>query len=753
MALIPLLESSPDVEIVAIHATQPEVARERFSSLGRAAGERFSDRLVEDASALCDWPGLSVVIDAALETPFRERFPDADENLQVVSPLTARLLWGYGPAARERQGELLQALREIVESVNLTVDGEHLFARVLEIAIGVLGADGGSIMLLDRERQGLRLRAAVGVEPELWEKINVPLGHGIAGKVADDARPLRVRGKADPSQFRIVRERFDVEDALCVPLVHEGTALGVLNLHHSSHRDAFSEGDLAFTDELAKASAQIIARAEEHRNLRRQARRYELVAEVRRCLSEGRPLEARMASLCDLLARRLGGGIANLYLAEPETNELRLAATSLAGGAFLSEIRIGFGEGLDGRAAASRRPILMREEDGALAFVALPMLSAGDLVGVLSVQAGSRNPGSAHLGPGRAAEETLQEIVAAAADEIAQAWRERRMASRATKAGAINEAGIRLISARELSEVSRLATASGALILEADHAVLRLEDVESGRYVIRSYYGSAERGDQEQLFGLDKQVSVRVLRDRSPLLVHRLGQDDDFDPGDSGVRSILAAPLLHEGRVLGTLCMYDKMAPDQFYPGHFASDDLDVLTRYARYVERAVSNAIYYGRSRAQNNFDESTGLPNAEYLIRRIDQEITRARGRVDAFIIATCRIENLSELRGASDAAHAERVVQRTAESLREHLRDFDVLARTGDDEFTALIPDPGPLPDDSISDLARAIAEDVVKDVELNRPTRVNLVFGHAMRSRPDEGREAVIQRSREPRIRMI
>ena len=37
------------------------------------------------------------------------------------------------------------------------------------------------------------------------------------------------------------------------------------------------------------------------------------------------------------------------------------------------------------------------------------------------------------------------------------------MASRATKAGAINEAGIRLISARELAEVARLATASGAL--------------------------------------------------------------------------------------------------------------------------------------------------------------------------------------------------------------------------------------------------------------------------------------------------
>ena len=66
----------------------------------------------------------------------------------------------------------------------------------------------------------LRVRVAVGIEPELWKKISVPVGDGIAGRVAEEGRALRLRGKADQQAFRIVRERFDVESAVSVPLVH-----------------------------------------------------------------------------------------------------------------------------------------------------------------------------------------------------------------------------------------------------------------------------------------------------------------------------------------------------------------------------------------------------------------------------------------------------------------------------------------------------------------------------------------------------
>jgi GAF domain-containing protein len=707
LALLPLLEANPDVEVLR----------------------------VDDPARVLAIPDLHAVVDAGAEPRLADRAADlAAAGVQCVAPLTARLLWGYGAPGRDHKGELLQALHEVVESYDLSV----------EIALGTTGADRGSLMLLDRERRELRVRVAVGIEPELWPKIRVRLGEGIAGRVAEDGRPLRIRGKADRARFQIMRERLDVESALCVPLVHGGAVLGVLNLHHTTRPDAFRDEDLAFVQQLAGLDAQIIARAQEHENLRDQAARYAAVREARAALAARTPLPDRLAALCQRVARRLGRGIATVYVYDEDQDELRLAATSLAGGGFGGEYRIALGEGVDGRAAAEREPTFLDAAGGALAYAALPLVVESRLHGLLALQAGPDAP------RGRTAREGLLEIAAAAAEAIGQAEREARMHARATKVGAINEMGIRMLSATELPEVARLATSSGAMILEADHAVLRLQDDQTGRYVIRSYYGPATGRDQQALFKLDKAVSVDVIKRRAPSLVR---DPAAILPGvEAPVRSLVAAPLRREGRVVGTLAFYDKVAADRFYPGSFNEEDFEIFTRFVTYVERASANAALHVHARLHRNFDDETGLPNAAYLAKRIDEEIARAGGHAGRLAVAVCRIENWQKLLAASDPVHLRRVVQRCADALRSALRGFDVPARTGEAEFAVLLPDPGEEPADTVSALARKMVEAVAADDTLQEPERVALAFGFAVH--PEAGdRESLLAAASEPRIRML
>lgn len=747
LALLPLLEANPSVELVVIFDPDPALVRERLHAFGAERLEWASARLTDDPHAL-DAMSLHAVIDSGLEPSFAERFPDvAARGVQIVAPLTARLLFGYGVSARDRKGELLQALHEVVESVNLTVDADELFARMLEIALGVTGADRGSVMLLDPASQELTIRVAVGIEPELWPKIRVPLGEGIAGRVAADARPLRLRGKADRQAFRIVRERLDVESAISVPLVHQGKVLGVLNLHHGTRPDAFTDADLEFVEQLAHLDAQIIARAQEHASLREQAVRYTAVREVREILAGRDPLLERLTRLCHVVAARAGNGIATLYLHDPEEKELRLAATSLAGGGFGGEYRVTIGQGIDGGVAAERRASFLRGSGDAIAFASLPLLAGETLVGVLSVQAGTPPP------RGRAAEETLLEVAAAAADEIAQSERETRIAARATKVSAINETGIRMISATDPADVVRLATSSAAMVLEADHAILRLADETTGRFVIRSYFGSADGRLQEKLFRLDKRVSVDALKRRSAFCVRDVSVEPGMSDTEAGVRSLVAAPLKHDGRVIGTLALYDKVAADRFYAGSFNEDDLAIFAKFTSYVERAVSNAILYAHTKQHKSFDDDTGLPNAAYLTKRIDEELARASGRAGAFAIALCRIENQGAIAEASGQGQVLRVVRRVAEALRTHARDFDVVARTAETEFTLLLPDPGSTPDDRASALARQVADEVRKDERLNEPVRIALAFGHAVFGPDGDTRDALLARAAVARIRMV
>ncbi len=751
LELLELLEGRAEIEIAALFDTDLAAARGRLARLAPAQAAALAERLSDDAARLDALGDLFAVVDAVPGAAFPARFPTlAQRGVQVMTPLTARLLFGSDAPEHDRKKELLQALHEIVESVDLTVDSDQLCARVLEVTLEVTGADGGSLMLLDPDARVLRMRCAIGIEPELWEKIRVPLGEGIAGRVAAEGRAIALRGRADHAEYHLTRERPDVEASLCVPLAHEGSILGVLNLHHRTRPDAFSEEDLRFAEELGRLDAAILARAQERETLSRSAARYDAVREVRETLSARSPLLERLTDLCRRVAARSGGGIATVYLFDAEENELRLAATSLAGGGFAGEYRVLPGQGVDGRAAQSREPVFLRAPDGGLAYAALPLLHRDGLVGVLSVQSGTTSSAATRE---RAYPEALLEIAAAAADEIADAERETRMAARATQMSAINEAGIRLISSRDVAEVVRLATSSAALILAADHAILRLQDDATRRYVIRSYYGSAQGHEQEQIFRLDKRVSVEAIKRRSPFCQRDSAEQEQLLEPGAGVHSLLASPLREDARVIGTLCLYEKVAADRFYPSVFGDEDLRVFAKYVSYVERALAQARFLARTRQHRSFDEETGLPNASYLLRRIGQEAARAAQGAGSLAVILCRLENLEEIRAGSDPIRADRVVLRSAEALQRQLRDFDVLGRVADCDFAALLPDPGPDPDEHIYTLARRVAEVVARDAALNEPVRIALAFGYAVYPRDGADAASLLEHASQVRIRML
>ena len=746
--LIPALLENNEIEIASIFDPEAETLRQNLSDMDATAAQVLNRQLSDDLDSLLLDASLHAVLDASAEGNFAAQHSELTQRgVQIVTPLTARLLWCFSSASSDSQSELLLALHEIVDSYNLTIDADELFTRVLEIAVSVTGAEGGSLMLLNDDKRELHVRVAVGVEPELWPKIRVPLGQGIAGRVAETGRPLRLRGKADRQAFQIVRERLDIESALSVPLIFEGRVLGVLNLHHTTRPDAFTEASLEFAEQLARLDAQIIARSQEHEVLRNQAARYQAIRKVREILTGKAPLPDRLREFCVHVAQRAGRGIATLYLRDSDDGDLRMSATSLEGGGFGGEYRVEIGQGIDGAAARTGKPSMLRSPNNALTYAALPLFAGEVLVGVLSIQGGVEAPS------GRAAEEMLLEIAAVAAEEISHAQRAATLASRTTKMGALNESGIRMISTTDPAEVMRLATSAAAMALEADHAILRLQDEETGRYVIRSYFGSADGRLQERLFRLDKRVSVDAIKQRAPRLIASLSDEPDVSDLDPELQSVIAAPLMHEGRVIGTLAIYDKVVPDRFCVGRFSEEDLELFRRFVSYVERAVTNADFYSQARRYRNFDTETGLPNDRYLGKRIQEEIARSEGRDGALVLAVCQLENLPEIEQTSGRARSRRVVQRTVDALRANLRDFDVLGRTGNAEFTILLPDPGFSAGERVFTLARAVADEVSKDESLNDPIRIAMGFGYA--EYPNEGADcdALLAAAQTPRIRMV
>lgn len=134
---------------------------------------------------------------------------------------------------------------------------EIVLRGMLDAALSIIGASGGSVMLLDSKTKRLSIWASEGLAKMYAETTELEVGEGIAGRVAESGQPVLLSGEVDDPTFRALCVRANVKDAVVVPLVANGKTIGVLNVQNSSGAGTFDGTDLellgAFADQAAIA--------------------------------------------------------------------------------------------------------------------------------------------------------------------------------------------------------------------------------------------------------------------------------------------------------------------------------------------------------------------------------------------------------------------------------------------------------------------------------------------------------------------
>ena len=747
LSLIPLLEANPDVEVAAILTTDPDRARATLAEIEPLMAERFASVMTGDPDAVLRMPGLVALVEADPPESFRALLADApDHGIQVTTPLIARLLYAFGPVDGSRKPDLLHTLSEILESYNLTVDRRGLLSRILQIAVGATGADRGSLMLFDPEAGHLAVEVAIGIEREVLPKIRIAPGEGIAGRAFSTGQAILLHGKADQQRYQVVRERDDVESAISAPMIFQGHPLGVLNVSHGRQSGAFGEEDLRFVEQLAELDAKIIARAEEYHSLLRDSAQLRAQSEVRTMLASGDSLTRRLSAICHFVSQELENGVCHLYLHDEEMDSLVLQASSAELDPLASPLRLSKDAGVHGWAMRSRQSVLLSDTlDGrCVCFAVLPLVARDDLLGVLTLEAVLSRHGA------ELAREKISAVAEALSGELSDAVRESRIEREALKMTAITETAAVMNSAEDSAELHRRITSSAAMILDAEHAVLRLQDAASGRFQIRSYFGSSETDAQPALFAFEKELSVEAIRDRRALRVVDVSRRSELAVHEAGVSSALVQPLLSGSRVLGSLSLLGKVAPDPLTAQHFTREDESVLAHFCEHARHALEQVHARESARHQRRFDELSGLPNAANLRERLEQEVARSSSRAAPFYLIRLQIAGLEELLAEQREAEGDRLVLSIAQELRAALRDFDVLARTAPDAFEMLIPEPSEEVASLLGPLARRAHDAIRREPDPTLQERLSLQFGYAVY--PEDGRTSkqLQDRARELRI---
>jgi signal transduction histidine kinase len=170
----------------------------------------------------------------------------------------------------------MQRLQRISSQLIQEGDLDTLYVQILEAAIQMMGADMGSMQMLDPERNELRLLAWRGFDPAsaaFWETVRVESGStcGVAlssGKrvVASDVETTDfMAGTQDLDFYRL----SGIRAVQSTPLVsRDGCLVGMISTHwREPHQPA--ERDLRLLDVLARQVADLIERTRTEELLRR----------------------------------------------------------------------------------------------------------------------------------------------------------------------------------------------------------------------------------------------------------------------------------------------------------------------------------------------------------------------------------------------------------------------------------------------------------------------------------------------------
>jgi diguanylate cyclase (GGDEF)-like protein len=269
-------------------------------------------------------------------------------------------------------------------------------------------------------------------------------------------------------------------------------------------------------------------------------------------------------------------------------------------------------------------------------------------------------------------------------------------------------------------------------VTSAEKGSLMLYDMETDQLNIRVLAGMEDSAFQEQVnnneiacrsFKPGEGIAGRVYMAAKPIVVNNIKEDDIFiDSEKSYVRSIACIPMIVFNDVIGVINVTNK-----HHGQAFTEEDVEMLKAVADQAAVAINKAQLWDMAVT----DSLTGLFVRRYFLVKLQEELHRAEryNNILSVVIADLdRFKNINDTYG-HDAG--DRALKTIGKFLQKNIRDVDVVARHGGDEFVIMIPE-------AANDAALILAERLRKQMsvlELKDLPPITISLGIA--TFPDDG----------------
>ncbi len=262
-----------------------------------------------------------------LDVQSTQSYAFAEENLRTLQILADQLAIAVVNSELFAETQEHLAQHRLLHHITTTAASGTTLDEALQSAVNglqvTLGGDRVSILLADREKKTLAVKAAVGYSSDVFD-LRIPIGTGITGWVAAHRKTLCVSNVLQDTRY--IEGSPNTRSEMAIPLLYRSELLGVLNVE-SELLSAYAENDEELLGTLGGSLAAIIANARLLEQIRAQAERERVLFEITDKIRRTTDMETILATTVSELTRAVGARNAKIKVGvEPARNEQKKAS-------------------------------------------------------------------------------------------------------------------------------------------------------------------------------------------------------------------------------------------------------------------------------------------------------------------------------------------------------------------------------------------------------------------------------------------